>query len=434
MNAMVLLLALSAQEAATAKQTAPEQATPEQATWCSGIADIIEAHCVSCHHDGGESPFALQTFEAVQRRSTLVAEVIQSRIMPPTPVHGGLVQHGTGLTASQREVLLAWIASGTPNGDCDRTLAPPESPSLGAVHSVTVKSAWTVPAEGGRNWGRRMRDKRTFVLSLGNATPLQVVGIAHHTSAPNVVHAVSYAVDDQGRARWFDEREVGEGYRMLGDVGWTPSGALGATGVGARIVRLPDGFHWEVPANADLVAETHFRPDGRKHELQERIDLLLGDNDKSRVVQPFVSMVRTLGIAVDATETVHDELVLEQDIDLVALFPRATGVCTALSMEAITPEGTTIELARIDDWDPHWRQLFVLPEAVRLPAGTRLRGSWTLANTTANPRNPFLPLEPYSVAHRTGAVAWVVHAAAVDPAEDGRLQAWGLQALRQRQR
>ena len=33
-----------------------------------------------------------------------------------------------------------------------------------------------------------------------------------------------------------------------------------------------------------------------------------------------------------------------------------------------------------------------------------------------------------------GAVAWVLHAAAVDPTEDGRLQAWGLQALRQRQR
>jgi len=424
MIAMLLLAVLGAQEAAT----------PEQATWCSGIADIIEAHCVSCHHDGGESPFALQTLEAVQRRSTFVAEVIRTRVMPPTPVHGGLVAHAGGLTDGQRALVLTWIESGAPKGDCDRTLPSPEAPSLGLLHSVTHGSSWTVPAEGGRNWGRRMRDKRTFVLPLGNATPLQVVGITHHTSAPNVVHAVSYAVDNQGRARWLDEREAGEGYRMLGDVGWTPSGALGATGVGARTVRLPDGFHWEVPANADLVAETHFRPDGREHELQERVDLLLGDNDDSRVVQPFLSMVRNLDIAVDTTETVHDELVLEQDIDLVALFPRATGVCTALSMEAITPEGTTIELARIDDWDPHWRQLFVLPEAVRLSAGTRLRGSWTVANTAANPRNPFLPLEPYSVAHRTGAVAWVVHAAAADPTEDGRLQAWGLQALRQRQR
>ena len=111
-------------------------------------------------------------------------------------------------------MLLTWIAAGSPKGECDRSLPAPKAPPVGDTHSVIVPTSWTVPAEGGPNWGRRLRDKRTFVLPLGNAEPLRVIGVAHHTSSPNLVHAVTYASDDEGRARWLDEREEGEGYRI----------------------------------------------------------------------------------------------------------------------------------------------------------------------------------------------------------------------------
>ena len=106
----------------------------------------------------------------------------------------------------------------------------------------------------------------------------------------------------------------------------------------------------------------------------------------------------------------------------------------ALSIEAHRPDGTVVGLVEIDDWDPHWRRPLMLQTPIQLPVGTRLKSSWTIANTKANERNPFVPLEQYSVAMRTGAVAWLLHVAAVDASDDSALVPWGQRQLLKRQR
>ena len=61
---------------------------------------------------------------------------------------------------------------------------------------------------------------------------------------------------------------------------------------------------------------------------------------------------------------------------------------------------------------------------MRLPAGTILSGSWTLANTEENPRNPFLPLDRYVAARRSGVLSILLHVAARDPDQDAVLLEW----------
>lgn len=338
------------------------------------------------------------------------------------------------MTDAQRATVLAWIDGGTPKGECDVTALVVDSPSARADVSVSLTAAWPMPAEGGVNWGRRTRDKRSFVLPLQHETPLRIQAMTVRSGVPEAVHAVTLAVDTNGRGRWMDDREAGIGYRMIGDVGWTPSGSAGGAGVGARTLRLPDGFHWAIPAEADLVAEVHFRPDGRPHQLAPSIDLEVAPAGPSRPVRTLVSMVRKLDVAIDGTQTVADTLLLEHDVDLVALMPRANSVCTALSIEAHRPDGTVVSLADIDDWDPHWRRPLVLKQPIRLPSGTRMESNWTIANTESNPRNPFVPLERYSVAMRTGAVAWLLHVAAVGASDDSALEPWARKQLIKRQR
>jgi hypothetical protein len=197
---------------------------------------------------------------------------------------------------------------------------------------------------------------------------------------------------------------------------------------------LPDGFHWAVPAYADIVAEVHFRPDGREHALQPSVDVELSPNGPSRALRTLVSMVRKVDVEIGATQTVEDALVLEHDVDLVALTPRANGVCTALSIQAHLPDASVIDIVTLDDWDPHWRRPLLLTSPLRLPKGTRLESRWTLANTEANPRNPFVPLDRYTAAMRTGVVSWLLHVAAADAQDDRQLDPWVRGQLLKRQK
>ncbi|MDG1837436.1 MAG: hypothetical protein P8I91_01355 [Phycisphaerales bacterium] len=196
--------------------------------------------------------------------------------------------------------------------------------------------------------------------------------------------------------------------------------------------QLPDGYHWEVPSNSDLVMQVHFRPAGRPRPLQDTLGLKLVDGEQSRPVRTLLSMVRRVDIPIGQTDFVRDEYVLPEDIDVVAITPRAMGICTAMKMSADVPGETEAVLLEIPDWDPHWRQPFVLKEPLSLPAGTVIHAEWTLANTETNPRNPFLPLKRLSMARRTGAVAVLLHVAAEDEAADDRLTQWHRDLMRSR--
>ncbi len=403
------------------------------ATWNTAVAPFMETACVQCHHDEGEAPFSLQRATDVRSRARFVLDVIEQGVMPPRAAHGGLV-NAPHVDDAQRAMLAAWIDADMPVEDDAVIVSAPSSAAGGTHRTATMAEAWTIPAEGGENWGRRTRDKRSFVLPLHNREPLRVTALHHVPSARGAAHGATFAFDTEARGRWLDEREAGAGYRMMGDMGWQPSGAVGAAGIGARHVKLPTGFCWAIPAHSDLIMEAHFRPDGRPHALNDTVRLYTSDDESLRPLRTLVSMVRALDVPVDATATVEDTMVLEHDVDLVSVLPRATGVCTSMTLTATTPDDRTIELARINPWDPHWRRLLMLPVPVRLPAGTTVHAAWTLANTLENPRNPFVPLQPYTVAARTGAVAWLLHVAAVDGHQDAALESWGVQRLQDKQR
>lgn len=291
---------------------------------------------------------------------------------------------------------------------------------------------WVIPAEGDENWGRRNRDKRTFVLPVGNSEPLRVQAISHYGSAPIAVHAVTYLLDDTGTAAWNDARDEETGTYMTGDLRDRPSGEFGGTGVGGRECRLPDGFHWEVPPKADLVMEVQYRPTGRPHTLQESVGLRFSTDEASRPVRTLLSMVRRLDVPIGETVSVSDEYVLPEDVEVIGMTPRAMGVCTSIRMSADVPgEGETI-LLDLPDFDPHWRMPYMLGTTQYLPAGTVIRCVWRIENTEDNGRNPFLPLDRLSMARRTGAVAAMLHLAAEDEPADERLRQWHREMMRSR--
>jgi thiol-disulfide isomerase/thioredoxin len=87
-------------------------------TFHEQISLLLQKHCQECHHTGGSAPFSLVTLDEVSAQAEMIAEVVADRRMPPWHAHR---QHTfanqRGLSADERQQIVAWVKSGRAAGD-----------------------------------------------------------------------------------------------------------------------------------------------------------------------------------------------------------------------------------------------------------------------------------------------------------------------------
>ena len=77
------------------------------------IQPIITQNCVPCHKKGGIGPFSLEQYEDVAKRADFIAEVTQSRYMPPFPADKSFQHYANerGLKNEEIELIQKWVKS-----------------------------------------------------------------------------------------------------------------------------------------------------------------------------------------------------------------------------------------------------------------------------------------------------------------------------------
>jgi hypothetical protein len=88
---------------------------------------------------------------------------------------------------------------------------------------------------------------------------------------------------------------------------------------------------------------------------------------------------------------VHSTLTVPMDVDLHAMTPHMHLLGKKLWAEVDFPDGRTLPLIKIDDWDFGRQDTYYLREPLRLPAGSVVRLEARYDNTSGNPRNPHKP-------------------------------------------
>src|ERR1700722_19382205 len=84
----------------------PFSAYPAALTFAHDIAPVIYQHCSSCHRPGEAGPFPLLRYEDVKKRARQIAEVVQSRYMPPWLPDSGHGDFADTLRLSDTQVRL----------------------------------------------------------------------------------------------------------------------------------------------------------------------------------------------------------------------------------------------------------------------------------------------------------------------------------------
>ena len=88
------------------------------------IVRLFNAHCISCHREGG-SAFSLETYKVARPWAKAIEEEILTRRMPPWGAVKGFgdFRNDQGLTEEQLELIVDWEEGGAPEGE-EKNLPP----------------------------------------------------------------------------------------------------------------------------------------------------------------------------------------------------------------------------------------------------------------------------------------------------------------------
>jgi hypothetical protein len=103
------------------------------------IIRLFNAHCISCHHDGGTA-FSLATYKQARPWAKAIGEEVLHRRMPPWGAVKGFgdFRNDQGLTAEQLELIVDWEEGGAPEGEDKDLPAPPKPAVAAATHHAAV--------------------------------------------------------------------------------------------------------------------------------------------------------------------------------------------------------------------------------------------------------------------------------------------------------
>jgi tetratricopeptide (TPR) repeat protein len=358
-------------------------------TFARQIAPLVYANCSGCHHPGEAAPFSLLSYEDVRSRASQIAEVTQTRFMPPwSPKQGhGEFVGARQLTDGEIKLLADWATAGAPLGDESQLPAAPSFTDdwrLGRPDFEIESPPYSLRADGGDEF-------RNFVVPVELDSPHWVAAIEVRPENPRVTHHARLGIDATFESARRDAEDDEPGYAGMA-WGQDPDGQLVTWAPGMTADRGTPGTAWRLHAQTDLVLHTHMQPSGKPETVRFRIGLHFADEPPEW--RPVILRVGSRDVDIPAGEEEHvveDEYRLPVDVDVHSIFPHAHSLCRKMRVWAALPDGTERSLITIDPFDENWHDNYRYVEPIRLPRGTKLSTRFAYDNADGNVRNRHHP-------------------------------------------
>jgi hypothetical protein len=366
----------------------------EPVTFTRDVAPILWKHCTECHHAGAVAPFPLVRYKDAAKRAKFLRDVTASRRMPPWRAEPGCGPFVNERRLGEAEVrtLARWAEAGAPEGDPkDLPPAPhfPEGWQLGEPDLVLkMPASFRVPASGPDVY-------RCFVLPLPAGEDRDIAAVEFHPGNTRVIHHASFFLDNKGLARQKEKatKDGQPGYPSFGGPGFASAGSLGGWGLAALPRRLPEGTAMLLPKGHELVLQIHYHPDGKEEVDRSELGLYFSKKPATKFLTGISA--RTTKIAIPAGARRHrvtcTSSPLQAEVAVLTVTPHMHFLGREISAAAVLPDGKTIPLIAIKDWDFHWHERYQFRTPLRLPAGTVVQVEAFYDNTADNPKNPNNP-------------------------------------------
>lgn len=390
-------------------------------TFAEHIAPILYENCTTCHRPGDIGPFPLQTYEDAKRWAKEIKFYTQNRQMPPwKPVPGwGEFREARRLTDEQLRLIAEWVDSGMPAGDLSRAPKPPKfekgwyfgEPDL----VLEMPEAYELDGTGGDEY-------RYFVIPVELPEGVAMEAIDIQPGNREVVHHANVFVDISGAARKRDAEDPAPGYAGFGGGGFIPAMMLGGWVPGMRPMRLDPGYAVLLPRKFDLVLQIHYFKRGKREKDRTRVGLYYSRAKEPKPVQLVVLGNRRFVIPPGEKRyeiRAQWKTPADRPVYALAIMAHMHLIARGCEVVARTPDGRTIPLLRIDDYDFNWQQTYFYKQPVELPPGTVVEAVGWYDNSSDNPNNPNNPPREVRYGERTFDEMFYIFLAIHDPKAKG---------------
>ncbi|MBF24978.1 MAG: hypothetical protein CMP49_00445 [Flavobacteriales bacterium] len=388
-------------------------------TFTEDISPIIYNNCTSCHRPGEAGPMSFTSYPEVAAMADMIKEVTQNNYMPPWPPDPSYTNHALldqrYLTEEEKMLISDWVDQGYPEGDPSLEASIPDFPSGSAIgepdYVFEMESEYYIE-------GNNMDDYRVFVFPTGFTEDTYIKSIEFRPDNREAVHHAIMMIDVTGTAAQLDAESPNVlGYESFGGFsldGVSPNDYvfLGGYAPGMNPIVWNGELGMKIPAGADLLCQIHYAPSSIDEWDKSSINIF---TKPASEVQREVQMKMWLRLDLDIQANTQTELEAclnfsnsfldmfgpseiyqfgqptglygEQNCELpeawslLGILPHSHLMGKSWEVYAETPNGETLPIIKIPDWDFDW-QGFYYPEYMQhIPAGSRIEAIAKYDNT-----------------------------------------------------
>jgi hypothetical protein len=311
--------------------------------------------------------------------------------MPPWPPEGRGYPQLVGarrLSDGDLELIQRWVSGGAIEGEpADLPAAPNLSSEwqLGPPDLVVeMDRTYSLAAEGKDVY-------RNFVIPVPEAQRRYVRAIEFRPQS-QAVHHVFIETDRSHQSR-LQETSDEPGFSGLAAPGAVkPPGQFLTWQPGKRASISPAGMPWVLEPGTDLVIEAHLRPTGKIEPIRFKAGLYFTNRPPERTALNVLLASLMIDIPAGAEKfPAESSFTVPVDCEALGVLAHCHFLGREVEGHAEAPDGSSIPLLLITNWDFNWQGDYRYQTLVKIPKGAVLRMKITYDNSTNNPRNPNSP-------------------------------------------
>jgi len=334
------------------------------------IVRILDKHCVMCHVENGPS-FPLATYEQVWVEKRKISAAIIARHMPPWPALSGYgrFSNENAVTLRESQFIVSWMEGLGPRnaGKVFTNTADPNAPKPPAARAHIDFGSWQIGQPD------LTRELEAITVEPNRPDDVKRTVVALELPGARRARAFEYMPGDRRviRAAFFTVQETGQ---WIGS--WTPWYGF---------VQLPSTAAFQLPANAHIVAEVHYRHANRPVVDRGRLGLFFEAHPSPHTVADLVVDAKGDVPAGSTSQRFRAETVISADTAVLALRPDVRSGVKSIEVAARRPDGGTEVLLFAKEIPLDWPTPYIFAEPVVLRRGTTLSATAYYANAGSSP-------------------------------------------------
>jgi hypothetical protein len=384
-------------------------------TYSNSIASIIYKNCTPCHRPNQIGHFNLLNYTDVVNKKDAILLTVKQRLMPPWPadIHYSRFLNEMVLEDDEINKIETWIKNNCPIGDSNNIPALPNYPKGSFIGQPDLTLAVPPQAIQSNYADKFLMIKVPFELPA--ETYVHTIEIMPgNTKVVHHVNAGLIRYDDAKKKNVYDGTWVHNtvndstkvnAYKQMGllhDDGSFPilrrSVANYLPGVITPIYPPGIGDVKLGKKNALLLNDMHYGPYWENTTDSTYINLFFSKAPPQRPVQEFI--MGTLGISAcepplvippDSIVKISTKYTLPSAISIITINPHMHLIGKQFWSFATKPNGDTIPIIRIPNWNFNWQNFYTPAKPIVLSAGCTIYAIGVYDNTANNPFNPNKP-------------------------------------------